>query len=1152
MRNLKKFLALVMAMVMSFSLMLTANAASKYDQVKEWTDKDQVTEEFVEAVDVLSGMKIFQGDDRGFAPGATITRAETAALIYRLATGDVDNVRAGLYANYGNFADVNEGDWFAGYVGYCANAGYIKGHGGYFNPYAPVTGYEALAMILRAVGYDKNGEFEGATWQTNVSALGTRLGVLDDVRTSDYANTLHLPSRRDVVASILFNTADTVATVTWTPALGYETQKVSLGGTTADGWNGNTLGWINFGLTDKTGIIVGNQDTGESKTIINTAVTGAPSHAEYFYDNTQYTSKTATAKVAVNTSAKIDAKTGIDMFGHKVKAWYCNSTSANGAAEGKTFALYDNVKKTALVTIPKDNDPTLSEDGDPAKAPLGVAAQKAGFSVDLKDDKAVFNQDFSKSGTNVDTNKLLTDYNKTGTAGNDDGAPLKGGVSNTMDGETGTTAKYPLYLLISNNSDLTVDMVVAVNVEVSRVSQVNNYATYPTVTVPTLAKEWNVEKTGANVKELLLQTSLTATSTKTLGEPVVGVAIEGTKAYKPGSNAVIAVDSDVIYGSVANGYFWRRLSKPTQTVEGTVTNFNYTGNGDNQHTGSIVIGGQRIERSLLADAIVDYNPDITELDGQTNRGILGNKAVNLSATAQLYGNYRAYLDSEGKYIWIEPIYESKFVYATYLDYTTPYGSSSYEYTLIGVDLNGEQVKQVVKTVDGQPIGSNNYQNIAPFRDSSNVAGVTPLYYQGFLLDGEGNLTSISGKDTSGTGETAGKFDTISPAVYAAGNGASSTQGILDITDPVVIDTTDAKLGTMNLKKGSNTGAQAATTYFTNDTKFIVVDGAGTDTQKVEVYNGLTEFLRGGTKVTIAGANPRTNTSGAYLAGTGASPAGINFNEQMYYTQSPLTYASVQGNPMKVDTIVLPKEAITWTGTSGLYYVGNPAQDSEIKSGKWSDGTDRVFHLYTMYLDGEAQQVWLTNAPGGSTAANPATPFPGNHALVKDTFYKLYDTGLKTPMGNTVYVANDGSTTTATTAAGLGQRLNGSQRPDLANGAEPILGDNKAAGTTVYYEAATYASQTAIIGTPATGVMNTQAGGDSAIFNVAGAKVVNLNAANSPAPKGLIWPGITDLGTLNDASSTAVVYQTNRPKVSVQVDPTNNLQVTVIYVCWDQN
>ncbi len=1153
MRNLKKFLALVMAMVMSFSLMLTANAASKYDQVKEWTDKDQVTEEFVEAVDVLSGMKIFQGDDRGFAPGATITRAETAALIYRLATGDVDNVRAGLYANYGNFADVNESDWFAGYVGYCANAGYIKGHGGYFNPYAPVTGYEALAMILRAVGYDKNHEFEGATWQTNVSALGTRLGVLDDVRTSDYANTLHLPSRRDVVASILFNTADTVATVTWTPALGYETQKVSLGGTTADGWNGNTLGWINFGLTDKTGIIVGNQDTGESKTIINTAVTGAPSHAEYFYDNTQYTSKTATAKVAVNTSAKIDAKTGIDMFGHKVKAWYCNSTSANGAAEGKTFALYDNVKKTALVTIPAANNPVLSNDGTPANAPLGVAAQKAGFSVDLKDSKAVFNQDFSKSGTNVDAGALMTDYNKTGTAGTSDGDPLKGGVSNTMDGETGTTAKYPLYLLISNNSDLTVDMVVAVNVEVSRVSQVNNYATYPTVTVPTLADEWNVQKDGSTVDERLLQTSLTATSTKTLGEPVVGVAIEGTKAYKPGSNAVIAVDSDVIYrNGAADGYFWRRLSKPTSTVEGTVTNFNYTGNGDNQHTGSIVIGGQRIERSLLADAIVDYNPDITELGGQTNRGILGNKAVNLSASAQLYGNYRAYLDSEGKYIWIEPIYESKFVYATYLDYTTPYGSSSYEYTLIGVDLNGEQVKQVVKTVDGQPIDRNNYNSIAPYRDSANVAGVTPLSYKGYLIDGEGNLTTIT--DSDKTTNKGGYFETISPQVNQAGAGSAAGRGILDNTtaNAVTVTSTDARLGTKNLAVAAGTAVNAATTYFTNDTKFIVVDGAGTDTQKIEVYNGMTEFLKGGSRVTINGENTLVNAT-AYLDAESAPATGSDFNEQMYYTQSPLTYASVQGNPMKVDTIVLPKQAITWTGVSGLYYVGNPAQDSEIKSGKWADGTDRVFHLYTMYLDGEAQQVWLTNAPGGSTPANPATPFPGNHALVKDTFYKLYDTGLKTPMGNTVYVANNGTTTTATTAAGLAQSLNGSQRPDLANGAEPIIGNGDI--SKVYYEAATYSSQTAIIGTPATGVMNTQAGGNSAIFNVAGAKVVNLNAANSPASggsRGYVWPGITDLGTLNDASSTAVVYQTNRPKVSVQVDPTNNLQVTVIYVCWDQN
>ena len=102
MRNLKKFLALVMAMVMAFSLMLSASAANP---VKTFDDAGSIEEKFVEAADVLTGMKVFQGDEGGFRPADTITRAEVAALIYRLATGDVDNARAQLYANYGNFTD---------------------------------------------------------------------------------------------------------------------------------------------------------------------------------------------------------------------------------------------------------------------------------------------------------------------------------------------------------------------------------------------------------------------------------------------------------------------------------------------------------------------------------------------------------------------------------------------------------------------------------------------------------------------------------------------------------------------------------------------------------------------------------------------------------------------------------------------------------------------------------------------------------------------------------------------------------------------------------------------------------------------------------------------------------------------------------------
>ena len=80
MRNLKKLLALTLAMVMAFSLMLTANAAVKYD---DYTDKDSITDEFTEAVQVLTGLEVMQGDEKGFRPSDKITRAEAAAVIYR-------------------------------------------------------------------------------------------------------------------------------------------------------------------------------------------------------------------------------------------------------------------------------------------------------------------------------------------------------------------------------------------------------------------------------------------------------------------------------------------------------------------------------------------------------------------------------------------------------------------------------------------------------------------------------------------------------------------------------------------------------------------------------------------------------------------------------------------------------------------------------------------------------------------------------------------------------------------------------------------------------------------------------------------------------------------------------------------------------------
>ena len=94
MRNLKKILALVLALVMSLSLMATAGASSFSDV----TDGNT----YETAIDVLSQLKVFVGfDDGTFQPESTLTRAQAAVLFYRIATGDVD----GDYVdNYGYMA----------------------------------------------------------------------------------------------------------------------------------------------------------------------------------------------------------------------------------------------------------------------------------------------------------------------------------------------------------------------------------------------------------------------------------------------------------------------------------------------------------------------------------------------------------------------------------------------------------------------------------------------------------------------------------------------------------------------------------------------------------------------------------------------------------------------------------------------------------------------------------------------------------------------------------------------------------------------------------------------------------------------------------------------------------------------------------------
>lgn len=248
MRNLKKILALVLALVMTFSVMAVANA---------FTDDKDIDPTFEESVDVLAGLGVFKGyEDGSYKPQAAISRAEVAAIIYRIVTGDVKDTQVGIYADHNDFTDVNKDSWYAGYVGFCANAEYIKGYGnGKFGPNDSVTGYQALAMILRAVGYDKNGEFTGSDWQIQTAAVGKKLGITDNVTTG----LLGQAATREVVAEILFQSI-LVPQVSYTLAFGYQDTVLTTGtiGNTSKVEKNPSIGEQTFGLACYEGYVTWN------------------------------------------------------------------------------------------------------------------------------------------------------------------------------------------------------------------------------------------------------------------------------------------------------------------------------------------------------------------------------------------------------------------------------------------------------------------------------------------------------------------------------------------------------------------------------------------------------------------------------------------------------------------------------------------------------------------------------------------------------------------------------------------------------------------------------------------------------------------------------------------------------------------------------
>ena len=171
---MKKFLSLVLALVMTMSLVTVSAGA------KDFTDSSKIT--YAEAVDVMSAVKVIDGYAEGdFRPTATLTRGAAAKIICNLILGPT--TASALVADAAPYKDVPTNHTFAGYIAYCQKTGIISGYAdGTFKPANSLTGYAFMKMLLGALGYKADQEgYTGANWSIQVAKRALNIGLADDL-----------------------------------------------------------------------------------------------------------------------------------------------------------------------------------------------------------------------------------------------------------------------------------------------------------------------------------------------------------------------------------------------------------------------------------------------------------------------------------------------------------------------------------------------------------------------------------------------------------------------------------------------------------------------------------------------------------------------------------------------------------------------------------------------------------------------------------------------------------------------------------------------------------------------------------------------------------------------------------------------------------
>lgn len=180
MRNLKKVLALVLVLALSLTMF-----AGAIETVLPFDDVDELTAEQLDSLKLLYALGVIKGDGTSSNPNSTYTRAELAATLYRLYTGDAEEKYVSTYSSTSPYFADASGAWYTPYVNWAYLKGVILGYGdGNFGPNDPVTGVQAATMLARLLGYEVSGE----NWDITARRISIENRLDDGVESKDLYN----------------------------------------------------------------------------------------------------------------------------------------------------------------------------------------------------------------------------------------------------------------------------------------------------------------------------------------------------------------------------------------------------------------------------------------------------------------------------------------------------------------------------------------------------------------------------------------------------------------------------------------------------------------------------------------------------------------------------------------------------------------------------------------------------------------------------------------------------------------------------------------------------------------------------------------------------------------------------------------------------